>query len=366
MTAAALSDDAVIEARPVFVIDGEHNTALGEDLQRLDMQADETGFSCLEAVFLNWDRSSDLSAVDFVHDVSGDLDFGKSIRVTAGGADRRTTIFEGRVTALQGDYPQGRPPELTVRANDALFWLGLGQHTRLHEQSTDSAMAEAVAGQGGTAVSASAEGPDHRALWQINQTDLAFLLERARAVDAAVLVEDRQIVFRPRRVDGEQPILLTRYGDLLRFSVCADLVHQRAEVRVHGYSVADKGGIHERAGSGDATAEAEGGGRTGAAILGEIHDGSVEHLHLDMPVTAEEARRLAEARMRARSRAFLRASGTTSGTPSMKVGSRVNVTDVGPHFSGVYVVVKLRHTFDQAQGFRTHFQAERADIGRVS
>lgn len=365
MSLHALSDDAVVEARPRFTLDGEAKVALGEDLQRLELQVDEHGFARLEAVFLNWDRSERAEGVGFVHDSDAALDFGRTLSVSAGGPDRQQTIFEGPITAIGGCYPQNRPPELVVKADDRLFWMGFGQHSRAFEEASDADMAQRLIGDAGLTPEVSAEGPTHRAFWQVNQNDLAFLLERARAVDAALLVEDGRVAFRPRRRDGGQPLRLTRHGNLLRFEVAADLVHQRAEVQVHGWSVADKAGIHESAGSSEATAEAEGGGRSGAEIVGELDAGAVEHLHLEMPVTGEEARRLAEARLRARARGFLRASGTTDGTPAMTVGSRVEVTDVGPRFSGVYVVVKLRHTFDQASGFRTHFQAERADIGRA-
>lgn len=366
MSDRGLSNHAVVAARPVFTVDGETAAALGEDLQRLEVRADERGFSSLEATFLNWDRPERGGPVDFVHDRAGRLDLGRAIAVAAGGPDDRRRIFSGVVTAIEGRYPQNRPPEITVRADDALFGLGLGQRTRLYDQQSDGDIAAALLSETGLETDARAAGPVHRALWQVNQNDLAFLLERARAVDAALCVEDGRVVFRPRREGTDAPIRLTRHGELLRFTACADLVHQRAAVAVHGYSVTAKEAVHESAGADIATAEREGTGRTGAEIVAEVFPRAVEHLDLEAPFTAEEARALAEARMRARCRSFLRASGTTSGRPAIRVGSRVEVTDVGPLFSGVYVVVVVRHAFDQATGFRTHFEAERADIGRVA
>ena len=60
---------------------------------------------------------------------------------------------------------------------------------------------------------------------------------------------------------------------------------------------------------------------------------------------------------------FAPSFGTTSGTPGLRVGGQIDVADVGPYFSGRYTVVALRHCFDQSLGLRSHFSAERTDLG---
>ncbi len=363
MAMAEASQSLVTNPRPRFEIDGAIEPNLGEDLIRLEACEDEEGIARLEAVFVNWDRITETSEPDFVYFDGKILDLGKEIVVYAGDQEDEAVIFRGVVTAIQGVYPELRPPELIVRAEDRLHWLRMRQRTRYFENSSDADMANAVGSDNGLAGSVQADGPTHAEFLQVNQSELGYLRERARAVDARIGLDGGSLVFRPRREAGEPPIRLTRQNQLLRFQVSADIAQQRAEVRVHGYSVADKAGIHESAGAEVARSEAEGPGRVGPEVLGELNPDAIEDLHLEAPATADEARGLAEAAMRRRARRFVCGRGVTSGTPKMRVGARVDIVDVGPWFSGVYYVAEVRHSFDQKSGFRTHFLAERAELG---
>jgi phage protein D len=62
-------------------------------------------------------------------------------------------------------------------------------------------------------------------------------------------------------------------------------------------------------------------------------------------------------------RRFVRGRGVTLGTPSLRVGSRLDLVDLGPWFRGIYLVTAVTHAFDQVNGYRTHFEAQRAQIG---
>lgn len=364
MTPQALaSEHLVVTARPRFEVDGSEEARLAEDLLRLEATEDEEGMARLEAVFLNWGRVDESSEPGFAYFDGTILELGKEIVVHAGAEDNEAQIFQGVITAIEGCYPELRPPEIVVRAEDPLQWLRMRQRTRTFEEASDADMAGQVATDHGLTGDTSTEGPSYTQFWQVNQSDLGFLRERARAVDARIAWEEGRLVFAPRRADDAQPIPLSRESELLRFNVCADLAHQRTEVRVHGYSVADKDGIHESAGAEAASSEATGGGSTGPDVLGGIQSEAIEDLHLEAPVTSEEAAALARSLMRRRMRRFVCGRGVTSGTPRMHVGSKVDLVDLGDWFAGVYHVAQVRHTFDQVDGLRTHFRAERADLG---
>ena len=87
-------------------------------------------------------------------------------------------------------------------------------------------------------------------------------------------------------------------------------------------------------------------------------------MHLEMPASRTEAQALARAEMLQRGRRFVVGRGMTSGTPKLKVGAEVELSDVGAWFSGRWNVCAVRHYFDFSQGLRTHFVAERVDMGR--
>ena len=61
----------------------------------------------------------------------------------------------------------------------------MARRTRSFEDVTDADVMQQVASDNGLQAEIDAPGPSHRSLAQLNQSDLAFLRERARAVDAA-------------------------------------------------------------------------------------------------------------------------------------------------------------------------------------
>jgi phage protein D len=363
MVAGLKSEKLVVVARPSFLIDGELSSRLSTDLFRLEVSEDEEGLARLEAVFLNWGRATETASPDYLYYDGVLLDFGKAIDVYAGEEDNRDKIFSGVITGINGVFSELRPPEITVLAEDRLQWLRIRRRSRYYEDKTDNDMVDDIGRDYSLVADTNAEAPSHKEFLQVNQSDLAFLRERARSIDTRLELKENQLIFHARRQSAEQPVKLTRDNELLRFNVCADLTHQRMQVRVHGYSVENKEGIHEAIGNEALADEQSVPGLTGPQVLAEINADLAEDLHLEVPATADEARTIARSIMRQRARRFVRGRGVTSGTPGMHVGTRVDIVDVGPWFSGIYHIVSVRHCYDQRDGLRTYFWAERVDLG---
>lgn len=363
MSKLVKSEQAIFHARPRFSIEGADEIRLNEDLLRLECAHDEIGPARFEAVFENWGRTDRNSEVDFMHFDGKVLDFGKKIRVEAGDVDNETLIFEGEITSIEGCYPKDRAPEVIVRAENALQWLRMTKRSRQFNETSDAEIATEIADEAGIDSEANATGVNHTVLLQVNQSELGLLQERAASADAKLEEHNGIIQFKPRRHTHDEPLLLSRQNELLSITVNADLAHQRSEVRVHGWSVNDKEGIHAMADAETVRAEAENSGTLGAEILSRIHPETTEELHLEVPATIEEAQQLAEAKMLRRSRRFVTARGITSGTPGLAPGIKVDLVDLGEWFSGIYHITSVRHTFDTKSGFKTYFLAERNDLG---
>jgi phage protein D len=350
----------MVDSRPRLALNGRRAARLEADLIRLETHADATGLARLEAVFLNWDSKEPTSKVDFVHFDRQEIDFGRQLRVSFAVESSPQVVFEGLVTGMGAEYPELRPPEFTLLAEDRLLALQLRQRTRLSEQTSDAAIANQIAADAGfRAQVEGGEGRRHRQLLQVNQSELEAL--RHRLPDHLIRFNDGQLRVSPAASETDPPLRLTRQNTLLRFTVLADLAQQRGEVRVHGWDVTAKEAIHASAGPAAVRAEAPR-GRIGAEVVAEVFPGAAEDLHLEAPVSAEEARLRAESRLRQRSRRFVRGRGVTSGTPSMRVGSRLDLVDLGPWFRGLFLVTAVSHRFDQASGYRTHFEAQRAQL----
>lgn len=363
MSEPVRSEHLAVIARPRLSVDGREQPRLSTDLVSLEATQDDLGMATLEVVLVNLDAREPGDAPDYTWFDGQVLDLGRSIEVRAGDEDNDAVIFSGVITALEGRSSMSRPPELVVRAEDALQWLRTRQRTRVFRDKRDGQIAEEIARDHGLQADATVEGPTHEELWQVGQSDLAFLRERARAVDARLDLRDGTLRFLPRHGDDrDPPIALSPQSELVSVEVAADLAHQRTKVRVHGWSVDDGASLHEEATDSDLDGE-RGGGRTGAQVLRDAGVDAIEDLHLEAPVDADEARRLARAELSRRARRFVVARGTTAGTPALRVGRRVELVDLGPWFDGTYRVSAVRHRFDQVEGLRTHFEAERADVG---
>ncbi|MBT3026304.1 MAG: hypothetical protein KME48_03960 [Candidatus Thiodiazotropha sp. (ex Ctena orbiculata)] len=363
MSGGLKSERLILHGRPRFALDGADEVRLNEDLIRLEVRADEETPACLEAVFKNWGQSRAGSGPNYLYFDNEILELGRSLRVLAGDADNEAALFSGQITAIEGIYPESRAPEVRVCAEDRLQWLRMTQRSRLFEDAGDQEIAQRLADDAGMRADSEAEGPRHVELLQVNQSELDLLRERARAVDGRIAEEEGVLQFRPRREEATEPVLLTRQNELLNVAVCADLAHQCSEVRVHGWSVADKAAIHESAGVDTVRGEADNNGRLGAEVLDEIQAGLSEELHLEAPASAEEALKLAETRIKRRARRFVIARGVTAGTPGLSVGDRVDLVDLGDLFAGIYYLTAVRHTFDMRDGLRTWFTGERNDLG---
>lgn len=365
MSRDGASERLVVSARPVFEIEGEERARLGVDLLRMEITHDEDGLARFEATFLNWGRKEESDSPGFLYFDREILDFGKRIVVKLGDQDHLTTVFDGAVSALAGLFPDLRPAEIRVSAEDALMKLRMRERSRFFEREDAAGMVSRIASDAGLEQNAEAEGVEHREHWQVNQNDLSFLRERARTADARLAIEDGKLAFLPRRKPGGEAIRLSKEDALIHFEACADLSHQRTEVRVHGWSIADKEAIHEVAGEQDISSEANG-GKTGPALLSEIGWTAPLDLHLESPATTDEARAIAKSIALARARRFLVGRGTTDGTPTLAVGGEVELLDVGDLFSGRWSVTAVRHTWDLTNGLRTHFRAERVGLGGTS
>jgi phage protein D len=210
------------------------------------------------------------------------------------------------------------------------------------------------------------DGPRYDVVQQLNQSDLAFLRERSRLVQAELWVEGRTLHLASRTRRSGTELTLVQGNQLLSVRLCADLAHQRSEVVVTGYDASAADVIDERAQAEVIDAEVSR-GRTGPRVV-ELALGASTTLRVrEAALTGAEARAWARAEMLRRARRFVSVVGTTRGSPDMVVGSRLTLQQVGAPFEGSgYYVTRLRHTVDLARGLRTYFEAERATVNEVT
>ena len=345
---------------PTLKVDGEAKPALAIQLNSLFVEETTLGLFRCEATFSNWGTKDDHA--DFLFFDRRTLDFGKELSVEFGPPGSQTTLFRGRVTGLEAGYPKSSEPLLTVLAEDRFQDLRMERRTRSFADVSDSDVFGQIASQHGLTPRVDVDGPTYRVLTQVNQSDLAFLRERAAAVDAELWVDDRTLHAQARTRRNTSTVRLSYGSTLLEFSALADLSHQRTSVRVSGWDVAGKSALDEEAGESSVSAERDG-LRSGSGVLAESLADRHERVACSVPLSQPEARALAEARYRARARRFVTARGSADGNPSLRVGSTLDLSGLGELFDGKYYVRLARHAFDRENGYRTTFEVERPGLG---
>src|SRR4051794_18328379 len=169
-------------ARPSIEVAGARDATLSGSLLELDVIDTADGLARCEAVFGNWGGAEHPG---FQHFDRRTLEFGKTFVIRLG----PDTLFDGRISAIAGHYPDGGPPQIGISAEDRLQELRMTRRTRCFANVTLADVVQKIAGEHGMTAQANLSGPRHKIVAQANQSDLALLRDLARREDAMVWAE---------------------------------------------------------------------------------------------------------------------------------------------------------------------------------
>jgi len=347
---------------PVFKVEGELRSDLARDVNFLRIEEATDGMKTLElSLVAEGPRPNEREEGELYLDGKA-VDFGKSIEVSIGAAESARIVFSGAISAIEASYATGVVPFVSVFAEDKLMSLRMTRRMKTYENVSDADIADSIAQEHGITADVNADGPTYAVVQQWNQSDLAFLRERARLIQAELWFADDTLHFATRGSRTATTISLVYGNDLLEAQIRADLAHQRTSVKVSGYDAAQRQSITEEA-TEDAIQAEVSGGRTGIAVLQQAFGDRPTFRVRHDPLVSDEASAWAKAEMLRRARAFVTLSGMTNGTADMIVGSTLKLDGVGAPFAGDgYYVTRVTHTYDLVDGFRTHFEAERPTV----
>ena len=95
-------------------------------MQRMEIVETIEGLYRCEAEFINWGAGASATSPDFLYFDRALLEYGKSFTVKLDD----TVLFDGRIMALEGNFPEGAPPLITVLAEDRFQDLRMTRRTR--------------------------------------------------------------------------------------------------------------------------------------------------------------------------------------------------------------------------------------------
>src|SRR5688500_13640567 len=117
----------IVTSRPVIAVDGADDPALSIDLISLVINEDTAGLYRCEATFGNWGGAE--STPDFLYFDRRKFDFGKSFKIKLAG----DTLFDGKITALEGQFHDQGSRNINVLAEDRFQDLRMTRRTRTFE-----------------------------------------------------------------------------------------------------------------------------------------------------------------------------------------------------------------------------------------
>ncbi|MGH2497405.1 MAG: phage late control D family protein [Ktedonobacteraceae bacterium] len=346
----------IIVGRPTINIAGQDSLELTEGLLSLLIVEHTSGLYRCEATFGNWGEiNNDINYLYFNRDL---LDFGTTMQVKYGG----NALFDGRIMGLEAHFPARAEPTFTVLAEDRFQDLRMTRRTRTFLDTSDDDVLNQIISDHGLTPAISITGTQHKILAQLNQSDLAFMRERARALDAELWIENDTMHVESHANRGSLVAALTYLLDLRSFSVLADLAEQRTSVTASGWSPADKDVVSYEATSSAIASEIRN-GVSGVSIVDSVLGLRKESLIHATPGSVEEAQHIAEAYFKMSARRFVVGHGVAETNSQLRVGNAVDLIGLGALFSGRYYLSEVTYLFDSVNGMRTEFTAERPYIG---
>jgi phage protein D/phage baseplate assembly protein gpV len=293
---------------------------------------------------------------------NGPFDLTKEVEIGAEKPDgSRVVLMKGEITAMEPAFQEGMIARLVVRGYDTSHRLYREMRSVAHLNKKDSDLASEIAGRVGLQADVEATSTVYDHVFQHNQSDLAFLQERAWRIGYECFVEAGSLIFRSPPTGGAA-VTLTWGEDLLSFHPRMNLAEQVDEVVVRGWSAQDKRAIVGRALQGELYPRI-GESRDGAAWARSFGSGKQIYLH-ETVASQAEANTLAEARLNELSGAFIQAEGIALRRPDIRPGRKVTLEALGTRFSGTYLVTTARHTYSP-EGFKTVFGVRGLRTGQL-
>lgn len=283
---------------------------------------------------------------------------GNPVDIGFGYRDNTPPLMAGEITGVEPAFLLAQAPTLTLRGHDRRHRLMRSRRTRTYTNCKDSDIASRLAGEAGLGPEVQDSGVTLPYVLQHNQTDLEFLLMRARRIGFEVVVHGRTLRFGPRKTDQSAVLTLHREVELLEFRPRLTTLGQVSEFEVHGWSAKDKKPIIGRAAVGDES-RLMAGSKSGPASVGQAFEPPVA-ARVSQPVHGqEEADQLAGRGFVEMALRHIRADALCIGDPRLRAGTVVQVEGLGERFSGPYYLTSVEHRFGRNKGYRTAFTARR-------
>ena len=312
---------------------------------------------------MRWTHGSDASM----------FDEGAGLKVSMGYVDQLAPLFDGEVVGISPSFPEGGTPTVAITGRSRMHRLKTAAESKTYTQQKDSDIVSTLVSAAGLTASVDDTGTQHEYVLQWRQTNLDFILYRARRIGYEVWAEGKTLNFKKPRTTGAKVYTLVwgrtskafnpsmKTMPLRSFSPRMDAQGQVSEVTVRSLDPKTREPIEGKATSSDLAKKM--GATSGPDAAAKAFGAKSALLITDEPVaTQAEAEQRAKAVLNEKAMLFVTGGGATLGIPDFLPGTMVEIDGVGPKFTGLYYVVKTVHSLGSG-GYTTSFDVQRNAIG---
>ncbi len=274
------------------------------------------------------------------------------------GIDNYVEIITGEITYI--DFSFENAPFMEIRGYDRLHRLRFGTMRRSFKNMKDSDIASSIASEINLTPEVEATATMYPYIFQNNQSNYDFLLERANRIGYEMIVDDKKFIFRKSK-EGIAPGIAYEYGkDFQNFSMQIRTLTEGSSVEFRGWDTRTKKEIKSSVSKGSEGTKMSG-KESGFEIAENIFNSSAIAIVNDFVMDPDDAENIAKARYNKMLREFITGHGRCIGNPAIRAGKTIKIDGLGKRISGVYYIISTIHTIRNG-AYNTTFKVRRTGI----
>lgn len=282
---------------------------------------------------------------------------GNEVEIKLGYGTDLASVMKGEITGIEVECTWSTLPKMTVRGYDRRHRLQRGRKSRTFLNQTDSAIVKTIAKEAGLSANMKDSRVQYEYVFQANQTDMDFLLERAGRIRYGLTIDGKTLNFLPVANAEESLLTLTLKDDLMEFSSRLSSIGQVDQTIIRGWDPKQKQALVGVGQEANITTTM-GGSRSGAAVAKRAF-GTAIGTTTDSPVmTQAEADAVAKAAINTSVLGFITGEGVCAGRTDLRAGKVITLGGLGKQFSGRYYVTAVSHRCGES-GYTTRFTVRR-------
>lgn len=350
---------------PVFEmnLDGrETDQGVIKDVTSVTYKDNIAQFDTFDIAINNWDAEN----LKFKYSDTKLFDPGKRIELQMGYFGKMRMMLKGEITSLRPSFPSGGGSTLTISGQNTMYKLRTKEQTAIYENMTDSDVASEICQRLGVDIDANGQGEEKlKYLFQDNQFDIIFLMERAHRIGYDIFIKERDnqkplLTFKKSTQERRTAYSLTYGKSLIEFQPELTTNNQVGKVIVRGWDPVLKKKIEVTATRDEI--ETKGVGAEGGQQDIDKSFKDKAEIIATKPVESEaEGRILAKEILEGIAKDMVKGNGSTVGLPDLRAGVVLQIDGLGKRFSGRYFVTGSTHTIADG-GYTTQFECRREEL----